>query len=219
MKKIFSTLLVFVLVLTSVFAFTGCKSDQDAIVGSWKADINFGKMFDKIITQSVGELPIGDLPSFGELSLAIRFDFNEDGTCKMYADADDNKDFVDDFKDSMRTVMKAMLDEQAKSLGMTADQILAMQNMTMDDLLDEAFASFNTESLFSEFKEEGTYRLEDGKLFLKSDDADEEEDEYMTYELDGDTLKITGSSEADKDSDSAETQMLKEIFPMEFKRQ
>lgn len=190
MKKIFSTLVTLILVLSTLFTFTACGSDQQKLVGTWKAEMDFGKIMD----EQMGS----EKSYFAGLELTVFMTFEKDGSFKMGADKDDNKDFENDFKKGM----EKYLNDIAAAQGVTLDDVLALQDMTLDELISQ---TIDVDELFKEFDESGDYKAEDGKLYLDS------EDEYEEYELDGDTLKLTGSSEEEEDANF--------IYPLIFKKQ
>lgn len=84
MKKIFSTLVALTLILCTLFAFTGCKSDQDKLVGTWTAKANFGE--------------ISGVEQLNGVVLEITLEFNDDDTAKMYVSEEAQEDFIAAFK-------------------------------------------------------------------------------------------------------------------------
>jgi len=115
--------------------------------------------------------------------------------------------------------MKTMMEEQAKELGMSLDDLLAASGMTMEDMMSLVTEALEGQDLVGELvekaKTEGKYKAENGKLF-NNNSVDEEIDEsvYDTYTLDGDVLTLTATFGGDED----DADMMKSVYPIILKK-
>ncbi len=206
MKKIFSTLVTLMLVFSLLFTFTGCD-DQSKLVGTWKAEVQFGEAMNELFNSSSDTKEMAEYFDFDDLVLVITLEFDDDDTYKMYVDEDDNKDFAPTIKKVMVKGLEEYLSKELEGSGITVDQVLQSQNTTLEDLVDQIISDDKIEEVFAEMEQEGDYLAEDGKLYL------DDEDEYKKYELEGKKLTLKSSSKDDDD------EMTKLIYPMVFEKQ
>lgn len=213
MKRIASLALVLVMI---VALFAGCAAsatDQEKLVGTWKGDLDMTKA----MKEEMGD----DLEGFelNDFKVTAVFTFTQEGTYTMELDEDSVQKAFDGLIESMEGFMKTMMEDQAKELGMSLDDLLAASGMTMEDMMSMVTEALEEQDLVGELveeaKSEGKYQAKDGKLHL-SDGLNEEIDEavYDTYTLEGDTLTLTATYGADDE----ETDMMKSVYPITLKK-
>lgn len=218
--KNFKKILALLLALAMVFALCACDggkgrdrdddkepkpeklSDAELIVGDWEVKV------------SVVELGIEDFLGeankyfdFSDVYYTLSLSFTEDGEYELVMSLD-----AEVMRNVFRNGMKAMLEEELAGTGFSLADYAASENMTEEQFIDAMLdASVDMDSMFADETETGTYKIEDGKLYLL-DENDEDTDEYMTYEFDGeDELTILASYEDGAEDDSG-------LFPLTFGR-
>ena len=216
MKRIVSLALVLVMVAA---LFAGCAasepkvSDQEALVGTWKGEMDLTKA----LKEEIGD----ELEGFemDEFKVTVVFKFAQDGTYTKELDEASVETAFEGLIAGMEGFMKTLLEAQAQEAGMSLDEMLAAAGMTMEDMMSLVTAAFEEQDLTGELledaKTEGKYKAEAGKLYM-TDEKDEEinEDIYDTYTLEGDVLTLTatfGGNEEDND-------MMKSVYPIVLKK-
>ncbi len=205
MKRIISILTAAVLLLGLLFTLTGC-SDQKKLIGTWEAQLNLAQaMMDEMdLSEDLGE----DF-TIDDFTVKMILNLQEDGTYTASIDETSMKTAFDGLLTDMEAAMRTMIEKEmeASGAGMSADQLLELLGMSMDELIsslmDELRASLEEEDVISESLEEsksqGKWNAKSGKLYL-SDDPDEAADEdasYEVYKLDGSTMTWTEHSGED----------------------
>lgn len=149
-------------------------------------------------------------------TLELKVTYNEDGTYKMYADADAAKAAFDgvkaDFTEGMRKYFEDYI--ESSKINMTVDEVLSLSGTTIEAVVEEALSDDVLNEMVSEMSAEGKYKAQDGKLYmLEVLEYNIDEDEYETYEVSGDEFKLLASVSADGNEDD-----LSALYPMTFKR-
>ena len=202
-----------VLLLAMLLALTACGGgDADKLVGTWKCEMDLAEQ----INDEMGlDDEMAEYLNFDSFEIVVYMEFNKDGTYSMYADMDTMEESLDaaveDFADGMAQYLEAMIYEQT-GMEMSADEILAMSGVSMDDMLAEAFPEGMAEEIAEGMTMEGNFEAKDGKLFTSAGlDYDDDPEVYETYELDGSTLTITGYVGDDADDVFG-------VYPLVFKK-
>ncbi len=216
MKKIKSVLAV-LLAAAMLFCFAGCAkdatiagvSDSQRIVGSWTCEIDLTDY----MNENIGDLGLDgfEMPT-DPIYIYINFDFEDDKTCALYLEEEKTLESMQDYIDSiMDAMVEYMYDSLEKESGMSREEADKYFNdymgMSLKEYFDTAMEEYlSPEVLAESFDDidvnEGYYKVEGGKLYM-ADTEEELEDceEYVTYEFEGDNLKIdVGSSESDFES-------------------
>lgn len=203
MRRIIALTLAFVMLL----AFSACGKAEDAIKGTWKTEIQMGKVLNAMGTSSAEDY-VADIVK--GITVGITLTLKEDNTFTLQIDA--NK-LQEDFKAAMKEKLPAIL---AEKLGMTEEALmeaLASQNKTVDDLVDQAMSGDN---MFKVNNANGTYKYEEGKLFLKGNNSEKEDfRNYVDCKVEGDKLTITGVHSEENIGD-INLDALASIFPIVF---
>ncbi len=184
MKKMLCTLLAVMM----LFALAGCagKTDEEKIIGSWKTELSLAS-----IAKEFKGAEQGDYFDFDKLKVSLLFTFREDGTCTMEAvEIDETEATLKEIlSEGMEPYMKAL----ASSMNVSYEDL--MQGYTIDSLIDSLIDELLN---LEEMKEEGRYRIADGKLYLAHGTDDFEDDEYVAYSFENDrTLKFSEAAIVD----------------------
>ncbi len=200
MKKMLCTLLAVVM----LFAFAGCasKTDAEKIVGSWKTEISLASL-----AEDLNGAEQGNYFQFDKLKMNLLFTFREDGTCTMEAVEFDKTEAA--LKEILSEGMESYLKDLASSMNVSYEDL--MKGYSIESLIDEMIGEMLDAD---EMKEEGKYRLAEGKLYLASGTDDFDDGEYVTYAFEGDQkLKFTEAAGED-------TEELKQLgFPLTWTKQ
>ena len=187
MKRSLSIILCLVLLL----GLAGCSSDKDALIGTWNGEAD---LTDVINESFAADEELSQYVHVDSFKLPMVLVFNEDGTYSLGADKTavqaEIESLKTDVSDGMTAYLEAMIKEQGLT-GVTVDDLLTAMNMTMEDLVAEAFSEEAANELLEQMASEGNFDVKDGKLFL-SDGLDYAVDEtvYETYTLEGSTLTL-----------------------------
>lgn len=189
LKKVAAILLV----VCMVFSLAACGGDAKKLVGSWKAEIEFGDIMDKALK----EVPEGvDADALAEIKITIEMTLDDDGEGKVSID---KKALAKDMQEVMVDLMKKQFEAaMIAQTGLTKAQIEAQSGMTMDQLLEQSLGTTvekKVQELVDEQMEDNEelldrsfdYEIEDGKLVI--------DDEEHDYELDEDELTLTGETD------------------------
>lgn len=209
MKKMISLLLVLVLALSM----TACSSGPD-ILGTYEATFDMTDLIVSEFDSGAGvtgtDLSLGNY--LDEFTVKVIFEFNEDGSYTQRLDAS----IMDESLAAMRDAVIPMMDDfMLKSFSdqlapygyniSTREDVEAAVGMAWDDIFPQVLGISLEEfiqTLIDQLKEEvfaetiiqeGMYKAEKGKLYLSYTAGEEPmESAYETYEIDGDTVNITG---------------------------
>ena len=224
MKKM-TKLLALLLVVVMVFSLAACKDSKSGnkdskekeepvtIVGKYQGVMTPEML--KTINGADGNAEQMMMLMEGWKGMVFIFEFTEDNKYTLSVD----KSSLDDLVETMK---KNMADHLAELTDMTEEELeakLAEENMTREDVVDMMLGDVSGEDVVDtdEMTSSGTYRLEDNKLYLISEDEDEEDvDNYMVIELTKDTLVLKEFVKEDQDEDD---QALNEkLLPWTFNR-
>ena len=202
MKKI----IAFTLALVMLFVFAACSKKSDSVAGAWKTEIEMAKVMGAM-DENAAESYIGELMK--DLKVGINLNLKDDGTFELTIDS---QKLQEDLKKVMKEKLPALMAEQ---MGMTEDALketLAAQNKSIDDLVDASVSedTFNTKDA------KGTYKFENGKLYLKGEDSkDEGFKNYVECELKDGKLTMT-NPHSEEDIDDLDIEKISAIFPIVF---
>ncbi len=220
MKKIITSIVCLVLAMCIMLSFSGCSmlgGDRAALIGTWEGTIDLSNAINSQLTaENEEDAELTELLKVSDFKIGLVYNFNSNGTYSIEGDEEITQASIDKMKTDMRagliTYFENTIDEA--NLDITVNELLAMSDTDLDTLMDEAFSELNVESLIGTMEGEGNFEAKDGKLYC-SDGLDYAVDRavYETYEINGDTLTITGGSEED---DPEEQTLLDAIYPMVF---
>jgi hypothetical protein len=211
MKKLLSLLLVLLLTLSLAFMATACSSDSDkdddddkkpstsqekeevSIIGKWVAEIDMADIINESMEAELGsELD----KKFSDINVNVIMEFDK----KEYEISMDAGDVEKAVKNQMPDILKSLLEVmlEKSGTGMTVDQLLAAQNMTMDDFIEQTMAQMDFEEITGELdvSETSLYELDGKKLYTFEEEKDE--DEYMEIELSSKKLVVKSWSTSEE---------------------
>lgn len=205
MKRIKSILAV-LLAVVMVLCIAGCeKAATTTIVGSWVCEMDITDYMNKYMAEAGFEgIDLGNTP----LCIYLVFDFEDDGSCVLYADEDATvesmKVYIDDMLDAfLEYTYELYEDEYDMSKSEIDDYFVENAGMTLEEYFDETMAEYVTPEALAESvsgfdSQEGYYRLDGNKLYI-SDTEDElaDEEEYVTCELSNGKMTIDAGSDED----------------------
>ena len=192
MKKLISWFLCLSLLLCML---SGCSNDQKKILGSWQAEIDYAAAVNAGIYSAEDMEDVGDYFEFDTFTLTTTFTFLEDGTYTVTLDPQSVFKAVQGIRSHMAASMEQYLADQIQKAGLdiSADAYLAMLGLNRITLGEMLFTDYTMGKIAEELSKgsSGLYRVEKGKLYMTSDpDAELTDENYDTYQLDGDTLTL-----------------------------
>ena len=208
MKKIVALLLAAVMMLS----LSACGKPDIQGVYSAELDITdiIAESFDEGADMGEGMPSIREY--LGTVSITMICEFNEDGTYSQYTDMQSAKRAMESFNaaavkyldDMVFLLLKEEIALQGQIVNSRED-IEGLIGMSWDDLfvtalgtdietaVDELFEEALPIEVFDEdLKREGKYKAEKGKLYRSDSLSESVGSGYETYELDGDTVVLTG---------------------------
>ncbi len=208
MKRLFSAFAVLCILLSMLFVISGCASDTDVFVGKWEAELD---MTDTINEKLTDDEEMEDYLKVKQFSVSVVFTFKDDGTYTYEADSDKFSEaysrLISDFREGMNSYLENVIEENG--LDMTPDELLALQDTTVDDILEQAFTKELFDEMVSKMSVKGNYRAENGRLYTTTDEDDDiDRNSYEEYEIvDKNEIKLTKAV----GEDSEDT---KEMYPV-----
>lgn len=199
-------LISLILTLALVLSFAAC-SNAPKIAGTWSYTIDLKQALEASgeLGTASEELGSEDVQALHELlselvdgvSLSMVLDLKKDGTytsridetsAQAASDAVQGRlnELLPGFFSTMFGVPVEELDDALRPLGTSLEDL--QKSMVNENSL------FNTGELVNRFAEEGgkgTYRYEDGKLFLTEDGKTEDPAQYLAVELGDNEFKVT----------------------------
>ena len=189
MKK---RILSVILMLAILLSFTACGSgDKEKLVGTWKCEMDLAE---QINTEMGLDEESAEYLNFDSFTIALYMQINEDDTYSLYADTDALEQTMEAAMASFAEGMTKYLEDMVLAetgIAMSADDILAASNTTMDEMLAEAFPEGMVEELAEGMKQEGKFKAKDGKFYTSAGlEYEVDPAVYETYTLEGTTLTL-----------------------------
>ena len=227
--KKFAALLLALLMMLTLCA---CGGKKNELLGTWTGEMDMASTLIETVDAGLGvEMPEYQLQSFGDylgkLPLRVTLELKEDGTYLQYMDeasVEEAKQRVFDstmqfYYDIFPVVINAELQKSGldvdvstvekleEVLGMDFDELIEQTlGMDMESYVHSVLAEDSFDSLLE--KEEGKYKVEEGKLFLSSGlDYDVDPESYHPYTLKDGVLTLEVNTTIE---DEAE----KKIYPI-----
>ncbi len=191
MKKKIAALLSLIMLLSVMLVGCGGSAKGDGIVGTWTGEQD---MTDMMNSMFAADPDMAEYLSVDRFAVTITMEFKKDETYSMTVDRDALEDTLDEFIADLSAGMEDYLAASLEDAGleMSVEDFLAMQGMSMDDLMAEAFSEEMVDDMISEMECEGNYKVKDGELFLSAGlDYAVDPDMPQDYTIKGDTLTIT----------------------------
>ena len=189
MKK---RILSVILMLAILLSFTACGSgDKEKLVGTWKCEMDLAE---QINTEMGLDEESAEYLNFDSFTIVLYMQINEDDTYSLYADTDALEQTMEAAMASFAEGMTKYLEDMVLAetgIAMSADDILAASNTTMDEMLAEAFPEGMVEELAEGMKQEGKFKAKDGKFYTSAGlEYEVDPAVYEPYTLEGTTLTL-----------------------------
>ena len=189
MKK---RILSVILMLAILLSFTACGSgDKEKLVGTWKCEMDLAE---QINTEMGLDEESAEYLNFDSFTIVLYMQINEDDTYSLYADTDALEQTMEAAMASFAEGMTKYLEDMVLAetgIAMSADDILAASNTTMDEMLAEAFPEGMVEELAEGMKQEGKFKAKDGKFYTSAGlEYEVDPAVYETSTLEGTTLTL-----------------------------
>lgn len=208
MKKCGITLSV--LLLTLCLLLSGCSgSDKEKFVGTWSANVDMTDIINESLAEDPETAEYFTVDNFG---MTLLFTFEADGSYKITADEDAFADSCDSLIETITEGATKYLEDTAKAegLSMTADDMLGIMGLSMDDFMGEMMDQDDLKELLADVEDSGKYEVKDGKLYTTLDEND-----YIAYKFVSDTeLQFT-----EMGGEDASDEELQALLPLTLTKQ
>lgn len=207
MKKSIAVITSILLILSVLFAFTGCATREESVfIGSWKATADLTELLSTVAEDDLGG---ESFESYTDepITIDVIFNFEKDGTYSMRIDGETVTKAAQAFADALKKIVKAQLEEYLKGEGVTdVDEFIEnAYNMTFDELyekqgLEEKGKEKFTEGLSLE-SSEGKFIVKDGKLYTSYSVTEEPDmSEYIEFTIDSGKITFTNAIGEDENA-------------------
>lgn len=189
MKKI-TKLTVLLLAMVMVLSLCACGGNDagKALVGTWALDCDLADA----MSDELGS----DYADFNApLKLTLLFDFNEDGTYKMYIEessfVESFNSWVDAFLDYSVEMTYDIFEAQGMSREETDEVVMQNFGMSVEEYMRETVASsLDASDLARSVESTGTYETKGNKLYLAEGSSKIDEHYYDIFTVNGNALTL-----------------------------
>ena len=198
---------------------TPAQADEELILGRWSADADFSRIFSAMMDRSESFAGL----QFANVKMKFVMTFNEDNTYTAELEAGSVQVAIDLMLYQMQPRIQTIFREKAaEALGLDADAITDEQVFSIlsplgftswDDVTAFCRDSMDLSAITDSVHGAGSYRLEDGKIFLENFFAagTEESGRWFPYELTAESLVLSYG-------DNVIGENLDTLFPLAFSR-
>lgn len=199
MKRI-SKIVTMLLACIMLFSLVGCgKADAGkALYGTWSMDVDLSEE----LNRQMGD----EFAGFdGKLVITLKFDFNEDGSFKMYADREALKESFAGWLDSFVVFSVDVMYAEFEGYGLSkeeADELVqSSYNCTMEEYVRSMMeSSVDVDAMADEMETKGIWEAKGDKLYM-SEGSKIDVNSFDIFEVSGDTLTLNLPEGATDDSD------------------
>ena len=182
-------------------------SGETDLVGTWVAELDIGALLTSMMSSMSTENPLYSYFEFSPNSLTLTMTLNEDNTFTGSYGEGKLEQAINIISDDMTAAVTAYFQDAIaqQHLPYTPEQLAQMAwGMSIEAFVDATLDGSMPDILFNTIT--GTYEVKGDKLYFHNDndDTEDSEDPYSTFELNGDELKITGSSSVEANDQYAE---------------
>lgn len=189
---------------------------EELIVGAWTCELELGDFMAMAMGDTTGEYFDGL-----EFAIFLNMEFTEDGEVEMNVDEDTLEEAVEDLKVDLKDGMMKMLEDAAEMNNTTLDELVASVGYnTADEYIDATLDAMTAEDLLESFgdaNQSGTYEIDGDKLYIVADGEDKDENNYVEFTVDEDTLTLDMPAEEKEDAEGMEAFL--DLLPLRFERQ
>lgn len=167
-------------------------TDAELIVGTWKGTYDITEAINKMYADTDSE---SDIITFEGLAFEMIITYNADGTYNAAADEDSVAAFMQQFKKGFHDFFINMYETLAKDSGYASAEAMFAEmgsdfNSTINETVDSSVSQEMIDQMVASFVSKGTYEIEDGKLYSAPEGTELNKEQYETYEITADTLKL-----------------------------
>ncbi|MDE5802986.1 MAG: zinc-ribbon domain-containing protein [Lachnospiraceae bacterium] len=173
------------------------SESKKVLYGTWSMDVDISE----VLNQEMGD----EFAGFdGKLVVTLKFDFNEDGTFKMYADSDALKESFAGWMDSFVAFSVNIMYEEFEEMGLSkeeADELVqSAYSCTMEEYIRLVMeSSLDIDAMVAEMETKGIWETKGDKLYM-SDGSEIDVNRFDIFEVSGDTLTLSLPEGATDDS-------------------
>ena len=190
MKKI-SKVMAVIMVIVFTLSLCGCGNGSGkSIVGTWGIEWDMSEL----MADEMGD---------SSLVVLLLFDFNEDGTFKMYLDEEKFRsninNWIDDLCDYAVEKTYEMFETESGVDRETADALINEEyGMTVQEMMRQQIdLLFNIDSFIESVETNGIYETKGNKLYM-ANGGEIDKNKYDVFTITGDTLKLDFPKGAEK---------------------
>lgn len=218
MRKI-KLLIAAAVALVLMFSFAGCGTDADKIVGKWKGSMDMSQQLVDALSTNSEDVKLSDYIDIKDFKIDFTLEFKDSGSYKIKYDSDSIKTSLENVKPEISTGMKKYLAKIMDDNGdeETVDEAMEQMGMDYDTYFDMVF---NTDTISSTLgdnleDEKGIYQIDEGKLYMTSEDKINKK-KYKTYEFESDDKLKLKKAVGEEDDTAA---LAKKVFPLTLERE
>ena len=199
MKRI-SKIVTMLLACIMLFSLVGCgKADTGkALYGTWAMDVDLSEE----LNREMGD----EFAGFdGKLVITLKFDFNEDGSFKMYADKEALRESFAGWMDSFVAFSLDVMYAQFEDMGLSREEADELVQSSYDCTMEEYIrammeSSVDIDAMADEMETKGIWEAKGDKLYM-SEGSKIDVNSFDIFEVSGDTLTLNLPEGAPDDSD------------------
>lgn len=178
-----------------------------SVVGTWKTTSDMAEAINALLVGYTDDPLMLEHLNIDTFVVDAIQTYNEDGTCTTVYDRDSVEESVvtlkADLKGDMTNYINALIKQE--KLPLTVDQLIAFMGYTsMDAFINDIISPEMIDEISAPIN--GTYRVENDKLYMTAEG--EEENYYENFTLTEDTLTFTSNNLGE----------LQTLYPMVFRR-
>ena len=195
-------------------------NDAEGILGTWDTVWDMSDLFNMML--SMDDDAMSEFVHIDKLDFPMQFTFNENGTYTITADEATLQASLEGMKEDLQAGLNRYFEYMIREneLDMTVEEMLAASGIeSMDEYLDMVMGGF--EGTSEAFESTGKWSIVDGKLYMVDEYEEFSENEYFTYELTENELKLLEVFSADMGENGTEElfgDLLDGLFPMVLTR-
>lgn len=166
-KKITALFLILILTLS----LTACGEKlEDKVAGTWESEIDFSDAIAAGFAET--GLDASKLPS-EKITATATITLNKDKTCTVAMEID-TKSF-EAYMQSLSGVLVDMVNQMAKDQGVDTATLEQQLGMSVEEFVNTMMGELDAEEMLADANatEEGTWKIEEEKVVISSDGADE----------------------------------------------
>ncbi len=195
--------------------FAGCGK-QNLPVGTWKANLDMTDLI-KEEAKAGADPETAELVegmNLSDLTMELVMDLKQDGTYEMKV----SEESMSAMEDKIIAGLKDALVEGLAAEGYDAET-LKDAGLDMDALIEDMISEEDLDmtSAAEEFQNSGKYKVEGNKLFLSDENGAYADDDYLVFNVDGNTLTVTEIS-TPEGQDAEVLAFVESLLPIVFNK-